>query len=463
MGNTVISGILFQPPSPPNALRFLEDDQLNKKKEVTTINKQSTLSETKYKNISINHIWLYSPKSRDGNEWNLIPAIHITHNNDMVPSTSSTSSPSTPNSASQKYTLLYSHGNAEDIGLITAFMIDMARLLQVNILCYDYSGYGMSIDTEYACQFFMDYGRELEFWKKYRSCTSGGLSTMLAQQYGEIPARNGNICRYSRDVFMAPMVRPRSEMMMTTTTTMMTGDNELYSLIMKTGNEEEDNNAYGFTDTCSCNDDTTLGQNASPTTVATATATTTSLASPILTFAGNNGNNPSHNVIAMSTEEQTQQVQEEKYRFQQQLLLHHSWTMPIPSDTNCYANIQCAYDYLTKVERSCPPQHVILYGKSVGSGPTCWLSQKLCGGGDGDGGEEDGICDSMVCNAETRDPVESGRNYGSKVVETENTAPRLAGVVLHSPFLSVIRVVLDVGFTPIGDLFPNIDRVGDFK
>jgi esterase/lipase len=36
------------------------------------------------------------------------------------------------------------------------------------------------------------------------------------------------------------------------------------------------------------------------------------------------------------------------------------------------------------------------------------------------------------------------------------------GVVLHSPFLSVIRVVLDVGFTPIGDLFPNVDRVGDF-
>ncbi len=448
MGNTVISGILFQPPSPPNALRFLEDDLLNKMKEATTKNKnQSKLSETKYKNISVNHIWLYSQKSREGNEWNLIPAIHITHDNDMVPSTSS---PSTPNSTSQKYTLLYSHGNAEDIGLITTFMIDMARLLQVNILCYDYSGYGMSVDTEYACQFFMDYGRELEFWKKYRSCCTSA-STMLDQQYGEIPARNGHVCRYSGDVFVAPMVRPRSEM--------MTGGIDLYSLMMKTGDEEEDNNAYGFTDTCSCNDDTTSGHNASPTTVATAAATTTSSSSPILPFAGNNGNNPSQNVVAMSTEEYTQHIQKEKCRFQQQLLSRHSWTMPIPSDTNCYANIQCAYDYLTKVERSCPPHHVILYGKSVGSGPTCWLSQKLCGGSS----EEAGICDSMVCNAETRDPVESGRNDGSKVVETVNTAPRLAGMVLHSPFLSVIRVVLDVGFTPIGDLFPNIDRVGDFK
>lgn len=30
--------------------------------------------------------------------------------------------------------------------------------------------------------------------------------------------------------------------------------------------------------------------------------------------------------------------------------------------------------------------------------------------------------------------------------------------MLHSPFLSVIRVVLDVGFTTIGDLFPNVNR-----
>ena len=36
------------------------------------------------------------------------------------------------------------------------------------------------------------------------------------------------------------------------------------------------------------------------------------------------------------------------------------------------------------------------------------------------------------------------------------------GVILHSPFLSVIRVVLDMGFTTVGDLFPNIDRVKDF-
>ena len=445
MGNTVISGILFQPPSPPNALRFLDDDLLNKKKEATTIDKQSLLSQTmKHKNISVNHIWLYSPMSRDSNEWNLIPAIHVTHKTDNTTPVTSSTSTNSRNSASQKYTLLYSHGNAEDIGLVTAFMIDMARLLQVNILCYDYSGYGMSVDTEYVCQFFMDYGRELEFWKKFRSCSG---STMMAQQYGEIPARNGHVCRYTRDVFVAPMVHPRSEF----------GGNDYHSLMTEARKDEEENDAYGFTNTCSCNDDTTLGQCTSPTTVAT--AATTSSSSPVPNFAGGNNTEKS----SMSSEEYTRQRQEQQRQFQQQLLSRHNWTMPTPSDTNCYANIQSAYDYLTKVERTCPPHHVILYGKSVGSGPTCWLSQRLCGGGDVVSDGDDGMCDSVMCNAETRDPIESGRNDCLKVVEATKTAPRLAGVVLHSPFLSVIRVVLDVGFTPIGDLFPNIDRVGDFK
>jgi hypothetical protein len=444
MGNTVIAGILFQPPSPPNALRFLEDDLLNKQKDATTINRHLPLLQVmKQKNISVNHIWLYSPVSREGNEWNLIPGIHITHTDNIA---SSSSSSSTPILASQKYTLLYSHGNAEDIGLITAFLIDMARLLQVNIMCYDYSGYGMSVDTDFVCQFFMDYEKELECWKKYRNCSRGGGSgsTMMAQQYGEIRARNGHICRYSRDLFVAPMVHPRGE---------MTGG-PVHSSMKAVGKEEEDSDAFGFTNTCSCNDDTTSGHPG---------ATSSSSPTPLCT--GDNGNNPSYtNVDGMSREEYTQHSQEQQRQHQQQLLSSHNWTMPTPSDTNCYANIQTAYDYLTKVERSCPPQHVILYGKSVGSGPTCWLSQRLCGGGDDVGGNgENGMCDTIMCNAETRDTFETGRNDGNNIVVDGTTNRRLAGVVLHSPFLSVIRVVLDVGFTPIGDLFPNIDRVGDFK
>lgn len=41
-------------------------------------------------------------------------------------------------------TMLYSHGNAADLGLLRDHIIDLARHLKVNILAYDYSGYGRS-------------------------------------------------------------------------------------------------------------------------------------------------------------------------------------------------------------------------------------------------------------------------------------------------------------------------------
>lgn len=44
-----------------------------------------------------------------------------------------------------KYTLLFSHGNAEDIGLLyNWFQTYICNVLEVNALLYDYSGYGFS-------------------------------------------------------------------------------------------------------------------------------------------------------------------------------------------------------------------------------------------------------------------------------------------------------------------------------
>lgn len=41
-------------------------------------------------------------------------------------------------------TLLYSHGNATDLGHVRGHLIDFARRLRVNVCAYDYSGYGGS-------------------------------------------------------------------------------------------------------------------------------------------------------------------------------------------------------------------------------------------------------------------------------------------------------------------------------
>merc|ERR1712039_1051366 len=42
------------------------------------------------------------------------------------------------------FTFLFSHGNAEDLGLIVQYFRQLARRLTVNILAYEYTGYGQS-------------------------------------------------------------------------------------------------------------------------------------------------------------------------------------------------------------------------------------------------------------------------------------------------------------------------------
>jgi len=102
-----------------------------------------------------------------------------------------------------------------------------------------------------------------------------------------------------------------------------------------------------------------------------------------------------------------------------------------PSEANCYADIDCVFEYLTK-ERNIPPEHIVLYGRSLGSGPSCYLAAKSAA---------------------------QGRT--------------VAGLVLHSAFASVYRVVIPecmllcggggIGCTRsrtfFGDLFPNVDRM----
>lgn len=43
-----------------------------------------------------------------------------------------------------KTTILYSHGNATDIGQIYNWMFELSKRLRVNVLCYDYLGYGLN-------------------------------------------------------------------------------------------------------------------------------------------------------------------------------------------------------------------------------------------------------------------------------------------------------------------------------
>jgi hypothetical protein len=94
-----------------------------------------------------------------------------------------------------------------------------------------------------------------------------------------------------------------------------------------------------------------------------------------------------------------------------------------PSEANCYRDIEAAYSHLTTVE-GVDPKQLILYGRSVGSGPSCYLAQKL-----------------------SKDEDVGG----------------IGGLILHSPFLSVCRVVVDMGLDNSFDYFPNVSRIRDIR
>ena len=81
-----------------------------------------------------------------------------------------------------------------------------------------------------------------------------------------------------------------------------------------------------------------------------------------------------------------------------------------------YDDIETVYLYITE-NLSIDPESIILFGRSIGSGPTCYLAEKY--------------------------PV--------------------AGVILHSPLASILRVVVNIRWTLPFDYFPNVDRVAKME
>nr|GMD12766.1 alpha/beta hydrolase domain-containing protein 17B [Ipomoea batatas] len=88
-----------------------------------------------------------------------------------------------------------------------------------------------------------------------------------------------------------------------------------------------------------------------------------------------------------------------------------------PSEFDTYADIEAAYECL-QTEYGVSQEDVILYGQSVGSGPTLHLAARL---------------------------------------------PRLRGVVLHSGILSGLRVLCHVKFSFCFDIYKNINKMHKVK
>lgn len=88
-----------------------------------------------------------------------------------------------------------------------------------------------------------------------------------------------------------------------------------------------------------------------------------------------------------------------------------------PSESNTYSDIEAVYQCL-ETEYGISQENLILYGQSVGSGPTLHLAARL---------------------------------------------PRLRGVVLHSAILSGLRVLCHANITFCFDIYKNIDKIKKVK
>ena len=86
------------------------------------------------------------------------------------------------------------------------------------------------------------------------------------------------------------------------------------------------------------------------------------------------------------------------------------------SEQFCYNDADTAYNYMINTLKV-PPERIIIFGRSLGSGPSCYLAEKY--------------------------PV--------------------GGLILNSGFMSVYRVAFKFRWTLPGDMFPNIDRIKNVK
>jgi pimeloyl-ACP methyl ester carboxylesterase len=90
----------------------------------------------------------------------------------------------------------------------------------------------------------------------------------------------------------------------------------------------------------------------------------------------------------------------------------------IPMEKNTYRDVKMVYEWVVSNVSNNNESNVILYGQSVGSGPSCYLASRR---------------------------------------------PDVGGLVLHSPFTSGMRVLTPSRALACLDIFPNIDRIRKVK
>ena len=103
-----------------------------------------------------------------------------------------------------KVTLLFSHGNAEDLGMIYDWFCELSKQIRVNILAYDYEGYGKTEGEPNEKSCYEDIDAAYEFLTKtlhtpsenivlYGRSLGSGPSCYLAERLHKANVRIGGL------------------------------------------------------------------------------------------------------------------------------------------------------------------------------------------------------------------------------------------------------------------------------
>eukprot|EP00211_Chloroparvula_japonica_P014540 CAMPEP_0119122818 /NCGR_PEP_ID=MMETSP1310-20130426/2966_1 /TAXON_ID=464262 /ORGANISM="Genus nov. species nov., Strain RCC2339" /LENGTH=249 /DNA_ID=CAMNT_0007112533 /DNA_START=234 /DNA_END=980 /DNA_ORIENTATION=- len=137
-----------------------------------------------------------------------------------------------------------------------------------------------------------------------------------------------------------------------------------------------------------------------------------------------------------------------------------------PTESGCMEDIERVVEYAltefrTKEGKRVTPRHLILYGRSVGSGPTCYMAHRLFKDRESRGSKTSSLSSAFcpsgaaLCSADSN---EDDSGWNEKAEEGEGCPP-VAGIVLVSPFQSCLHVVSDVLPHIYPNTFPNYKRL----
>ena len=142
-----------------------------------------------------------------------------------------------------------------------------------------------------------------------------------------------------------------------------------------------------------------------------------------------------------------------------------------PLESSFYLDIEAAYEWTCKKVTKNPQEELVLYGQSIGSGPSVYLATSDMENPYEEKGEEKRAYKGVeLARSEEKDEDEEKKEEEGQEVDLsthlphrrpslEGQKPCCAALILHSPLTSGLRVLTDNRCLGAFDIFPNIDRI----